>query len=182
MCNIYITSSRSLNSDDEDLIFSEDSSVLNIPNNCKDNLDQDSLKSLTLSDTSTNSLKKIKRCPKDFSLCMEIIQHKLMFQTGEGPIKDELISGCNECVNKKSDIIKIKSSTECCYISQIIPVDHVSLKALKSANSEIFNVVNLVVPVKHSSQFRIKSLDDLIATVEKRFSSSSKSLPTFSQV
>lgn len=108
--------------------------------------------SVCLSDISAEALKKLKRCPKDFTLRMDFVEGKVLFQSGKGPANNFQIGPdlkfAEDIVDtKKSDVISIKPSTECSYGSQLIPVENPtenkSFKSLKSTDSELFNVVSL---------------------------------------
>lgn len=132
--------------------------------------EDDSHLSVCFSNISAEALGKLKRCPKDFTLRMDFVQGKMFFQSGRSPANNFSIGNTTkyfsilliyslqkvlgrdlkitECFidTKKSDIINIKSSTECLYASQIIPVDastrNGSLDILKSTDFELFDVVN----------------------------------------
>lgn len=108
--------------------------------------------SVRLSDISADALRKLKRCPKDFTLRMDFVQGKVHFQSGKAPGNNFSIGPNLKFIessidDKKSDIIDIKKSTECKFGSQMISVENVkeraSYKSLKSTDSELFNVVNL---------------------------------------
>nr|CAI5858074.1 unnamed protein product [Callosobruchus analis] len=91
--------------------------------------------SVRLSDISAEALRKLKRCPKDFTLRMDFVQGKVHFQSGKSPVNNFSIGPDLKFIeypvdDKMSDIISIKPSTECSYGSQ-------------STDSELFNVVNL---------------------------------------
>ncbi|VEN60897.1 unnamed protein product [Callosobruchus maculatus] len=109
--------------------------------------------SVRLSDISAEALRKLKRCPKDFTLRMDFVQGKVHFQSGKSPVNNFSIGPDLKFIeypvdDKMSDIISIKPSTECSYGSQLISVENrdehgASYKSLKSTDSELFNVVNL---------------------------------------
>ncbi|CAH1175906.1 unnamed protein product [Phaedon cochleariae] len=117
--------------------------------------------SVRLSDISEEALKKLKRCPKDFTLRMDFVQGKILFQTGKAPVNNFSIGPDlkfveNPIDEKKSDIISIKPSTECSFASQLIPVENItkeitSYKSLRSTDSELFSVVNLPYIYRNSS-------------------------------
>lgn len=120
----------------------------------------DSHLSVKLSDISEEALRKLKRCPKDFTLRMDFIQGKVVFQSGKAPVNNFSIGPDlkfieNPVTDHKSNIIDIKPSTECRFTSQVISVENMkerpSFKSLKSTDSELFNVVKLPFIYKYPS-------------------------------
>nr|XP_023026094.1 muscle M-line assembly protein unc-89-like [Leptinotarsa decemlineata] len=113
----------------------------------------DSHLSVRLSDISAEALRQLKRCPKDFTLRMDFVQGKVLFQSGKSAVNNFSIGPDlkfieNVVDNKKSDIISIKPSTECSFASQLISVENVnkelgSGRSLRAIDSEIFSVVNM---------------------------------------
>ncbi|KAG5877453.1 hypothetical protein JTB14_026507 [Gonioctena quinquepunctata] len=110
--------------------------------------------SVRVSDISAEALRKLKRCPKDFTLRMDFVQGKLLFQSGKAPVNNFSIGPDLKFVenvvvdDKMSDIISIKPSTECHFASQLISVENVnkelgSYRSLRATDSELFSVVNL---------------------------------------
>ncbi|ERL92228.1 hypothetical protein D910_09547 [Dendroctonus ponderosae] len=136
--------------------------------------------SACFSSISAEALGHLKRCPKEFTWRMDFIQGEMFFQSGKSPANNYAIGPdlkITECAldGKQSDIISIKSPTECVYASQIIPVGGAiqkeSLKILKSTDSELFKVVGLSDVSKRGSSAATKSC--ITFRNRKRFSSES---------
>lgn len=114
--------------------------------------DCDSHLSVRVCDISEEALRKLKRCPKDFTLRMDFIRGRVEFQSGKAPVNNFFMGSDfkfteNSTTDHKSDVINIKPSTECRFASGMISVEHLkegsSVKSLKSTDSELFNVVKL---------------------------------------
>lgn len=124
----------------------------------------DSRLSVKVSDISEEALRKLKRCPKDFTLRMDFVQGKVVFQSGKAPENNFLMGPDlkfteNPINDQKSDLIEIKPSTECTFPSQVIPVENIkvtsSAKSLKSTDSELFKVVKLPFMYKNPSMITV---------------------------